>query len=336
MRAKLSAMARLLKEPTRFSFDAALRVLMHGAKTGDPAAAARFRSPTSLAFPAGEIESVTTAAKGSALQVRVSLFALLGTTGVLPRVYGQMAALTARRGSTALHEFLDLLAHRLVAMFARAGIKYRLHRSSEAAALAPAPTQEPIAGALLALTGYATPGLLPRMEAGAEVLLHYSGFFATQPRSAERLRALVSDWLGEPVAVKQFAGGWLSLPVEQRSSLPGAQMPGAWNRLGVDAAIGLRSWDPQARIELRLGPLDRDAFTALLPDRPAHRQLVALVRAFLGLETGFAINPVLAHAASFPVRLSPAEEPRLGWNTWLTSPGTPRSEDGTEAAFEAD
>lgn len=327
-------MTRLLRTPARFSFDAAVRVLMHATKTGDPTAAVRFRSATSLAFPAGEVDAVEHAKSGIP-QLRMSLFALIGATGVLPRLYGQMAALTTRRGSTALHEFLDMLSQSMVGLFARAGIKYRLHRSSETAALAPAPAKEPIAGALLALTGYATPGLLPRMTAGADVLLHYSGFFATQPRSTERLQALVSDWLGQRVEVQQFAGGWLSLPLEQRSVLPSAHAAGAWNRLGIDAAIGIRSFDPQARIVLRLGPLDRVAFTALLPDRLAHRQLVALVRAFLGLEIGFAINPVLAREASFPLRLNDSEEPRLGWNTWLAAPGTTRRADGAEALFEA-
>ena len=337
MRASFSAMARLLREPARFSFDAALRVLMHAAKSSDPAKAARFRNQTSLAFPASEVDAVARPANGTAPQVSVSLFGLTGATGVLPRLYGQLAAMTARRGSSALQDFLDLLSHRMVALFGRAGIKYRLHRSSETAALAAPETpdaKDPIAGALLALSGYGTPGLLPRMEAGPDVLLHYAGFFATQPRSAERLRALLTDWLGRTVEVRQFSGGWLALPTEQRSALPGPGMAGAWNRLGVDAAIGVRSWDPQARIELRIGPLDRDGFSALLPDQPAHRRLAALVRAFLGLETGFAINPVLARLSTFPLRLNKAENPRLGWNTWLAAPGSTLRLDGSDAVFD--
>ena len=84
---------------------------------------------------------------------------------------------------------------------------------------------------------------------------------------------------------------------------------GAWNQLGVDAAIGIQSWDPQARIVLRIGPLDRAGFEALMPNGQVHRRLVSLVRAFLGLETGFAINPVLAREAGFPILLAAKGRP---------------------------
>ena len=64
-----------------------------------------------------------------------------------------------------------------------------------------------------------------------------------------------------------------------------------------DATIGVRAWDVQSGIVLRIGPLERESFTALLPDRPALERLVALVRAYLGFAAGFAINPVVAAAA---------------------------------------
>ena len=81
------------------------------------------------------------------------------------------------------------------------------------------------------------------------------------------------------------------------------------------AAIGVRAWDVQARIILRVGPLDTAAFVALLPDRSALRALVSLIRAYVGYETGFAINPVLAATAVPPLQLGPQADPlaRLGW-----------------------
>ena len=144
---------------------------------------------------------------------------------------------------------------------------------------------------LLALTGYGTPHLTDRLAAGTEPLLHYAGLFALRPRSADRLGALISDWLGMRVEVVEFAGAWLPLPPDQRTRL---SAHGAWCRLGVDAAAGVRAWDPQARIILRIGPLDLKGFQRLLPDRVALHRLVSLVRAYVGFELGFAINPVLA------------------------------------------
>ena len=100
----------------------------------------------------------------------------------------------------------------------------------------------------------------------------------------------------------------------------------------------MRAWDVQAGIVLRIGPLDRESFTALLPDRPTLARLVALVRAYLGFTTGFAINPVAAAGAVPDLRLRAAADPppRLGWNTWLTVPAGSRTRDAAEAMFEAE
>jgi type VI secretion system protein ImpH len=322
----------LLREPRRFGFDAAVRLLLHRARTADPAGAVRYRSLPGLSFPAAEVTELAGSEQGQPRLV-VALIGLVGATGVLPRLYGELAGQRGRAAS--LHDFLDMLAHRMVAAFAHAGIKYRLHRSAETAALATPPESDPVARALLALTGHGTPGLAERLQAGQEPLLHYAGLFAMRPRSAERLCALLSDWLGRPVEVEQFAGAWLVLPPDQRTALPHNLMPGAWNRLGMDAAIGVRSWDAQARIILRIGPLDRTDFEALLPDAPGYRRLISLVQSFLGLETAFAINPVLAREAMFPVQLTQAARPRLGWNCWSAATST-RKTDAAEAVFSPD
>src|SRR5207237_2086056 len=114
------------------------------------------------------------------------------------------------------------------------------------------------------------------------------------------------------------------------------------NRLAVDAAIGVRAWDPQSRIVLRVGPLDLKGFAALLPDRPGLQRLVALVRAFLGFETAFAINPVLAGPEVPQLMLDATADPapRLGWNTWVPGPELPvpgiRRRDAADSVFQAE
>jgi type VI secretion system protein ImpH len=234
--------------------------------------------------------------------------------------------------------FFDLLAQRPLAQFAAAGIKYQPHRSAQAAAIgqsSPRPPADGLRQILLALTGYGTLHLAPRLQAGVEPLLFYAGLFAPRVRSADRLRAIVSDWLGQRVAVEQFAGAWLTLTPEAMSALPAANRPGQFNRLGVDAAIGSRSWDMQSRIVLRIGPLTLARFNAMLPDRTLFRRLASLVRAYLDCEIGFAINPVLAAAEMPPLEVSDTSAVRLGWNAWLPTCG-PRRNDATEAVFEAD
>ncbi len=344
--APLSPFARLFREPRRFRFDAAVRVLAAAARTADLAAAARFRSPPGLAYPPADILSVAPAADGQPPEVAAGGIGLTGVAGVLPRPFTELVTAASRRRSPAMHDFIDMLAHRFVAFFAAAGAKYRLNRVAETAAASdaagPASAPDRASEALLAVTGYATPDLVPRLAVGVEPLLHYAGLFASRPRSAEKLAALVSDWLGRKVEIVQFVGAWLPLPPDQRTALAAGRKPGNWNRLGVDAAIGVRAWDLHARIILRIGPLDLAAFAALLPDRAGLQRLVSLVRAFLGFEIAFAVNPVLAGPEVPPLRLDPAADPapRLGWNSWIPAPeGLPlgvRRADAGDALFEAE
>ena len=331
-----SLLSTLATEPRRFRFDAAIRVLTRARGTDDPAAAMRFRSPPGLVYPSADVVEVRQQGEGVP-ELTVGLMGLTGPSGVLPRYYSEVVTQTLRSRSTALRDFVDLLAHRFVAFFARAGSKYRPARTAEIAGQNRDGREDPVRQMLLALTGYATPFLTDRLAAGEVPLLHYAGLFALRPRSAERLEAMVSDWLGMPVEVIEFAGAWLPLPPDQRTRLSAA---GQWCQLGLDASAGVRAWDPQARVILRVGPLDLCGFQRLLPDRLALHRLVSLVRAYVGYELGFAINPVLAARDVPMLRLEAAADPppRLGWNSWVPGPasGPLMRADAADAVFEAE
>jgi type VI secretion system protein ImpH len=325
---KESPRERLSAAPRRFDFDAAARVLQHVAGSTEPASVARYRSAPHLAYAGADILALVEGVAGTVPSVTTSTIGLVGATGVLPRGYTEQVTAATRERSPSMHAFIDLLADRLVAHFAAAGAKYRPARAAETAKLDGGPDR--IARLLLALTGYATPGLAERLACGPEPLLHYSGFFASRPRSADRLAAMASDWLGRPVEVVQFAGAWLDVPPDQRTRLPEGRLAGAFVQLGEDAAIGVRAWDVQARVVLRVGPLDGAAFAALLPGAALLGKFIALVRAYLGIETAFAVNLVVAKDAVPPLGLGMGR--RLGWDTWL---GGPHAVDAAEPLFEA-
>ncbi len=332
-----SPLELLATEPRRFGFDAAVRVLLHTARDPDPATVVRFRSVPGLAYPPADVLALQSGDEGSAPRIAVSVMGLTGASGVLPRGYTELLNTTLRERSPALHDFLDMLSHRMVALFARAGAKYRPHLLAEIGRVA-GRDRDTMTSALLAFTGNGTRHIADRLAAGSEPLLHYAGFFAARPRSADRLQALVSDWLERPVEVRQFAGAWLAVPPEQRTRLARRGTGGRFDRLGRDAAIGVRAWDVQAAVVIRVGPLDRAGFEALLPDRPALGRLVSLVRAFLGFETAFSINPVLSATEVPPLRLRADSDPapRLGWNSWLAAPAGSRRKDADDPVFQAD
>ena len=335
-----SAFARLVAEPRRFTFDAAIRVMTFRRRRSDPAEAVRFGAATGVAFPGAEITALREVPGPRPPQMTLGLIGLTGPSGVLPRHYSEAVVASQRGRSLSLAGFLELISHRMIAFFAAAGMKYRPHRAADTAILDPKqPLGGAIAQALLALTGYGIPGFAERLPGGPAPLQHYAGLFSARPRSADRLEALASDWLARPVQVRQFAGAWLAIPVDQRTRLPVGLAPGAFGQLGFDAAAGVRAWDQQARIVLRIGPLDRASFERLLPDGPDLRQLVAMVRAYVGFEVGFAINLVLAKEQVPPLALQHGAAPagRLGWNSWLPlSSGQLRRNDPADALFEAE
>lgn len=308
----MNARARLRAEPRRFSLDAAVS-LLRGERI-------RFRAAPGVAYAAAELHD---AENGTLTN---TVLGLAGPSGTLPAPIGELVVAASRKRSPSLGAFFDMLAQQLAQAFADAGAKYRPHRNGELEAGAS------FDDALLALAGQFTPGIAERLPTGPEPFRHYAGFFAAHPRSGDRLEALASDFLGRPVRVRQFVGAWLSIPDAERTRLAVGVAPGAFDRLGHDAAIGARAWDGQARVTLRIGPLDAASFASLLPDRGALRRLSALVRAYLGYEVGFAVNLVLRRP-EVPALALGAQ--RLGWNTWLPAAGPAARGDADEPLFDA-
>lgn len=324
-----SPLERLKALPQAFRFDAAVRLLLAAAKTAPQGQSPHDVQDDQIAFiatpvlsqPIAEITAAELPADGRKARLTTPMLGLIGPSGVMPRWYTELVAQAARAKSRAIVDFFDLLGQRFIMGFARAGTKYRLHRSTEMARLENNP-EEPVGAALLAFTGYGTVHLADRLPAGADALRHYAGYFAARPRSADRLAQMVSDYLGRRAEIIEFAGAWLPVPPDQQSRLPQGRRAGAYHALGVDAAIGTRAWDQQARFIVRIGPLNRAAFEALLPDRPALRELVSLIRAYVGWEADFAINLVLSVSEIPVLRMAgpgDAAAPRLGWTSWLPS-----------------
>ena len=338
--AEKSPLERLKSLPQAFKFDAAVRLLLAASKSSphrDDKIA--FIAAPLLSQPAAEVSAAEPPEEGKRARLTTPLIGLIGPSGVMPRWYTELVAQAARAKSRGIVDFFDMLAQRFITAFARAGIKYRLHRSAEAALLENTP-EEPIGTALLAFTGFGTAHLADRLPAGADALRHYAGFFAAHPRSADRLATMVSDYLGRRVDIIEFAGAWLTLPPGQQSRLPRGRLPGAFHELGVNAAIGTRAWDQQARFIVRVGPLHRAAFEALLPGQKRLPALVSLIRAYAGWEADFAVNLVLATSEIPLLHLAgpgTGTAPRLGWTTWLPSPSAAirGQENADEAIFSA-
>lgn len=327
--------ARLLREPYRWGFFQAVRLLQafdrpqaRVGQDGPPREeVVRFGAEASLAFPASEILELDPAAEAGPARMQVRFMGLTGPQGALPRHYTALVIERLRRKDTTLADFLDLLNHRLVSLFYRAWEKYRPHLGIEPGA------DDPLSRYLFSFFGLGTRGLRGRLAVRDRALLFYTGLLAQQPRSATGLVALLGDYFGDvPVHVEQFVGQWLALDPE---SLTVLRPWGGNNRLGVDAVVGSRVWHTQSRFRVVLGPMTYRRFSAFLPPGAASREARELVRFFVGLEFDYEFRLVLGRDEVPPCQLGSTgpEATRLGWSTWLTS--RPRTADADDVCFDA-
>ncbi len=320
-----SLLQTLQQQPGRFSFDAAITVLL-AASGAAPEQALRFETVAGLAPALRDVLSVREDWRGDHRRytVRIGFSGLTGPGGVLPRPYTEMAGEERRRRSQAMGGFFDMLSQRFLLQYALAGAKYHPARAAlisgpmpKAATRAVAvPERDGIAQALLSLTGHGLPGDLERSALGVNQLLYFSGLFASRPRSADRLGALLGEWLDVPVRIEQFVGSWQVLDPSERTRL-GAR----YSTLGSDTAAGGRVWDIQGRIQITVGPLDLGRFEALLPGSPRLELLQRLIRTFLDDEAAFAVKLILRGDAVPPARMGGV---RLGHTGWLPTTRLPR------------
>ncbi len=345
-RASSGVSGQLFREPQRFDFFQAVRLLERlGAEhaSADPIRRrhpvgydqpsereiVRFRALPSLGFPASAVSQIRQPAGGISQdgeppppEMVVAFFGLTGPSGVLPQHYTALLLQRLRDKDYSLRDFLDLFHHRLISFFYRAWEKYRLPVAYERSQLDPAsPEADLVTRALYCLVGLGTGGLRGRLEVPDEAFLFYGGHFAHAPRSAIALECLLADYFELPINVRELQGQWLNLPPGDRARMPCPEHPqGLNNQLGVSLVVGDRVWEVQSKFRLRIGPLTYSQFRRLMPNGDRLRPLCQMTRSFVGPDLDFDIQPVLLGSEVPWCRLgSGADGAYLGWNTWVRS-----------------
>ncbi|MFC5481072.1 type VI secretion system baseplate subunit TssG [Massilia suwonensis] len=331
-RATTPLIERLMAAPQEFEFVQAVSILLAWlAGQGLPFDAAlrdclRFENSLRLGFPASEIEAIVHAeapageegGPGHRFTVTPAFMGLLGAHGVLPaHVTERIAAWQGAHGDAAPRAFLDLLSNRMLALFYRAWRKHRVEHMA-----APASGRDGFRPLLLALAGCASSG-----QAGTappvpdELVAHFAGLLHQQPRSGLALERLLAEYFGVGIALEEAVGYWDRLQAGEQAAL------GVNAELGENVLLGERSWRPDLRARLRIGPLDAARFAYFLPSGAGSAALRAILRRFAPPTVGFEVQLILHAGEVRPVQLSgqasgqPGGPARLGRDSFLVTTG---------------
>lgn len=316
---------RLLAAPQEFDFIQAVRILLAWlAEQGVAPADAlrshlRFENSLRLGFPAAEIEALArTPAVGAAgsgegvdgFTITPSFMGLLGGHGVLPlHITERIAAWQLERGDHAPRAFLDLLSGRMLALSWRAWHKHRIEQAEAGQADAFLPRLAALAG-----LGYERRA---RRDGGAALpdalFAHFAGMLQQRPLSGAVLERLLASYFGVTVRLEEALGHWNLLAPGEQPAL------GLTAQLGENTLLGERSWRPDLRARLRIGPLGREAFARFLPGEPAAAALRAVLQVVAEPSVGFEVQLILRGPDVSPSRLAGigSAAARLGRDSFL-------------------
>ncbi|MGX4640111.1 type VI secretion system baseplate subunit TssG [Massilia sp. SYSU DXS3249] len=326
---------RLLAAPQAFEFAQAVHILLawlaeQGVAPGQALDThLRFENSLRLGFPASDIESLSRMpigedAPGTGSEPAVPGFTLtpgfmglLGGHGSLPlHVTERIAAWQFERDDHAPRAFLDLLSGRMLALFFRAWTKHRIEQTPPGQADAFLPRLLALAGGRG--TGDSCPGTRDAVLPDA-LFAHFAGMLQQRPMSAAVLERLLSSYFGVAIQLEEAVGHWHVLAASEQPAL------GVNAQLGENTLLGARSWRPDLRARLRIGPLGRDAFARFLPGGPAAAALRAILQAVAEPTVGFEVLLILRGRDVAPSRLAGSlasaglPSARLGRDSFLVS-----------------
>jgi type VI secretion system protein ImpH len=320
----MDLIARLLAEPQRFDFVQAVRLLLLAlGERGIPESRAlarhlRFTNSLALGFPPSQIEAAAPEPDG--YRLTPSFMSLLGAHGALPLHVTERLLAVPVDGpdAQAARAFLDMFSTRMLALWYRAWQKYRV----EHLVAGPRDAYLPL---LLALAGVPAGGVFARDGVPDTALAAFAGLLRRRPVSAAVLGRVLSSHFGVAVRVQEGIGNWDPLA-------PGEQtVIGSNALLGRRALLGERSWRPDLRVRVRIGPLDRARYDQFLPGAASARALRTLLRLFAVPTLAYDIVLVLRQADLGPVQLD-ASGRRLGLDSYLLS--APAAADRADLCYE--
>jgi len=317
---------KILKKPQLFEFFQAVRLINFLLSRPLPAdkkmhslqEVLRFKSVASFTFPVSDI----TQAKLSdplgiskpLIELHTPFGGLYGAHGLLPFHYTELVMERLQAKDTSLRDFLDQFNQCLLSSLYQAWGKNHFYSGYEQAQLQGG-SSDCFTHILNCLVGQGE--IFPQQDQpiSDESILFYSGFFANQRRSANKLQSMLADYFQIPIETAQFQGRWIWLAAKNRTVIGhGIQQN---NQLGINTLLGMRVWDCQNHFRLRLGPLNYAQFQEFLPGEKKLKMLSHLTRRYVGMGLSFDLQLIIQADEVPPCQLG--GKIRLAYDSWLNS-----------------
>ncbi len=308
---------KLLREGPRYSFVQALRLLdsmiarESGASPDEEMfhSRLRVRPELSLTYPESDITRIERiAGDPDRYIIEATFLGLYGASSPLPTFYTEDLLEDRSADRSAGRDFLDILNEPMYALFFRAWSRFRLfHRVVER----PDPDMLLRLFALAGLEG-------ERLRSSVEDpygFIRYAGLTTLFPRSAEGLRALLSDRLGEPgLRIEQCVLRTIPIPEGQRCALGRSGC-----RMGEDALLGTEIADRTGAFRVAVGPAGTETLHRFLPDGPVFREMRRMIKFAQDQPLAWDLEITLPTEEIHTAGLGTEHWSRLGWNTWVFS-----------------
>ncbi|WP_256750106.1 type VI secretion system baseplate subunit TssG [Mesorhizobium sp. Mes31] len=276
---------------------------------------ARLGQHVRLSFSARDVVEFREAKDKAPARVTVTNLGLMGPEGPLPLhltrwVLDRLSqrwftgADAQQTSDTTFLDFVNILQHRLIALY------YRAWADAHPAVQVERAVGGRVRAMLEAMAGIGLPGT--RNADLDTVKLRQAASLANQVDGPERLTLFLAEAFKVPVQIKEFIAAWMTIPSGLQTRLAKA-----YAGLGRGATIGPRVFNRQSRIELRVGPLGYEDFKAFLPGGPRLKLFKQAVRDMVGESLDVDLRIVLARDAVPPPRIGAVQ---LGRTAWLARP----------------
>ncbi|MCX7088479.1 MAG: type VI secretion system baseplate subunit TssG [Methylococcales bacterium] len=312
--------AALQKEPYRYGFFQVMRLLECAyntkARFGQSQRPSleppiRLGQDVALTFETATLTSFSRRKQGLMPLLKQRFLGLFGTNGPMPTHLTEYIHERVHnfRDHT-LVGFADIFHHRMICLF------YRAWANTEPTVSYDRPDSDRFSTYIGSLAGFGSDALRERDAMPDLAKFYYTGFLASQSKSAEGLRALLADYFRFRVSVESFVGEWLAIQPNDLTRLGETPRTG---ELGISAILGSKVWGCQHKFRIHFGPLNLDEYLSLLPDGHRLEQLIAIIRNYIGDELSWDVNLVLKKAQVPSAQLG--GNTRLGWTSWVGERG---------------